>query len=108
MLSSKATNRLTLGKKEAEIDFNMSMPRRMPNFMRPIHLNNFAFSLDPPDTPNADMYEYRNGRFFKLVEIIRPGRSFAELSLHRKTYMPVSIKADTPVEYALLSKEHYE
>ena len=80
----------------------------MPNFMRPLGLNNFAFSLNTAGTLISEEYEYRNGRFYKLVEVIRPGKSFAEYALHKKTLLAVSIKADTPVEYALLTKDSYE
>ena len=83
---------------------NTVLPKRLPNFMRPTYLNGFAFSIEGGN----EEYEYFNGKFYKRVATIRPGISFGEQAVHKRTMQQIAIKADTPIEFATLTSEDYE
>ena len=100
-LSAKTIDVLKLQRRDARKK-NDSYPRRMPNFINPTFLNNFSFSLGP-----NEQYEYYNRRFFKKVETICVGKSFGEHAIHKRMRQPFSYKTETPIEFAILTKEGY-
>ena len=65
---------MQLDKKVSKISRSHDLPKRMPNFLLPYFLNNFAFSLEP----TSEHYEYFNGRFYKRIEVLKSGKSFGE------------------------------
>lgn len=100
-LSAKTVDVLKLQRKDARKK-NDGFPRRMPNFINPTCLNNFSFSFGP-----KEHYEYFNRRFYKKVETICVGKSFGEKAIHKRMRQPLSYKTESPIEFAILSKEGY-
>ena len=81
---------------------NEIVPYRLPSFVKPSALNNHVFEV------NGEVYEFIDGQYFKRVSILEQGSSFGEIALQRRCLRTASVKTDSDVLVAFLTKAQYE